>query len=149
MATKSGQETLKNPKRLKGPDLVFFVEHVTKYRAAYQTQIYFCFDTKLDGRSAFVMLKRLYADECDYSAYGIDYRDFYLGFKSKEVRNQVLQDIEECEEQFQMDYNVDLTLGTSETGPDKNKKEEVDWTTYIVIGIAAAVILLLLWDKRK
>lgn len=146
MATKSGQETLKNPKRLKGQDLEFFVEHYTSLRAAYRTQIYFCFDTKVDGKSAFVMLKRVYADECDYSAYGIDYRDFYLGFKSQTVRNQVLQDIEDCVSEFQAANNVDLTLGTSETGPDK---KEVDWTTYIIIGIAAAVILLLLWDKRK
>ena len=119
--------------KLSGENLEFFVNHYEKFRAAYRTQIYFCFDTKPDGKSAFMMLKNVYADECNYSAYGIDYRDFYLGFTSKQTRDWVLSDIEESVKAYQAAHGTDLTGGNSPSGSRKK-------TTNIVIYLIAEQI---------
>lgn len=132
--------------RLQGENLEFFVTHYEKFNKAYKTQIYFCFDTKTDGKSAFVMLKNVYASECNYSAYGIDYRDFYLGFTSKAVRDQVLADIEQSVQAYQKTHGPDLTL--TGTGPDKTRKKD-NTAVYLIAGAVVAVVLALLLNHKK
>ena len=132
--------------KLQGQNLEFFVTHYEKFRAAYTTQIYFCFDTKADGKSAFVMLKSVYASECNYSAYGMDYRDFYLGFTSKQTRDQVLADIEQSVQAYQKAHGTDLTV----TDSDKKQTRKKDNTAvYLIAGAVVAVVLALLLNRKK
>lgn len=42
---------------------------------------------------------------------------------------------------------TDVTNTTAE--PDEPTKETPDWTTYILIGLAAMAIVLLIWPKKK
>ena len=138
--------------RLSGKNLEFFAKHYESFKEAYRTQIYFCFDSKANGKSAFTMLKTVYASECNYNAYGIDHRDFYLGFTSKATRDWVMQDIESSLSAYQEahgndpveEITEDITI-TEVQGAQANK----DWTTYLILGAAVAVILLLLWDNKK
>lgn len=132
--------------RLKGENLEFFVTHYEKFGAAYKTQIYFCFDTKQDGKSAFVMLKNVYAAECNYSAYGADYRDFYLGFTSKATRDQVLTDIEQSVQAYQAQHGTDLSM----TSADKNRTVRKDNTMfYLIAGAVVAVLIALFLNRKK
>lgn len=134
--------------KLQGENLEFFVTHYEKYHAAYKTQIYFCFDSKQDGKSAFVMLKKVYAKECNYSAFGADYRDFYLGFTSKAVRNQVLADIDQAVANYQTAHGVDISGGGSGGGSGK-KKGLGGTSVYIIVGAVVAVVLALVLNRKK
>ena len=90
------------------------------------------------------MLKKVYASECNYSAYGIDYRDFYLGFTSKKTRDWVLNDIESSVESYQANNGI----GGSGSDPD-GKKGTDSTALYIAIGVAVAVVLALMLDRKK
>lgn len=146
-------------KKLSKNQIVFLSNYMEAMDKAYKTQIYFSFADKSKGEKAFNFLKSVYADECNYSAwsgwFGLgDKRDFYLGFVSVQARDNVYNDINkavnayENTDQYQEDYlgtgSEDVTVTTS-----SGKTIFGNNTTYIVIGIALAVILLLLWDKKK
>lgn len=133
--------------KLTGQDLEFFVTHYEKYRSAYRTQIYFCFDTKPDGKSAFAMLKRVYAAECNYSAFGADYRDFYLGFTSTQTRDWVLNDIESAVSAYQAANGPALTGGGSGSG--SGKKGLGSTSLYLIAGAVFAVVLALIINRKK
>ena len=135
--------------KLTGQDLEFFVTHYEKYRSAYRTQIYFCFDTKTDGKSAFAMLKRVYAAECNYSAFGADYRDFYLGFTSTQTRDWVLNDIESAVSAYQASNGTDLTEGGSASGSGSSNKGLGGTSLYLIAGAVLAVVLALIINRKK
>lgn len=145
-------------KKLSKKQIAFLSNHLEAMDKAYKTQIYFCFNDKASGEEAFDFLQDVYSDECNYSAwngwFGIgDKRDFYLGFVSKQARDNVYNDIKNAKdgyqstnqyqnENFGSSYDVDSETETVQT-------KAKSWTTYIVIGAAAIVILLLLWDRKK
>lgn len=145
--------------KLKGSDLEKIATTYEKVSKAYKTQIYFCFATVAAGEAAFNVLKRVYADECNYDAWSGWFgsgnkRDFYLGFKSKQVRNDVYDEITAAIAEYRKanpdDANYVSGSGATpaeDTGDEPAKS--AGWTTYIIIGAAAAVILLLLWDKKS
>ena len=134
--------------KLTGENLEFFVTHYEKYRSAYRTQIYFCFDSKTDGKSAFVMLKKVYAAECNYSAFGADYRDFYLGFTSKQTRDYVLSDIEQAVSSYQASHGTDLT-GTGTGSGGSGKKGLGSTSVLLIAGAVVAVVLALVFNRKK
>ena len=134
--------------KLTGENLEFFVTHYEKYRSAYRTQIYFCFDSKTDGKSAFVMLKKVYAAECNYSAFGADYRDFYLGFTSKQTRDYVLSDIEQAVASYQAAHGIDLT-GTGTGSGGSGKKGLGSTSMLLIAGAVVAVVLALVFNRKK
>lgn len=134
--------------KLTGENLEFFVTHYEKYRSAYRTQIYFCFDSKTDGKSAFVMLKKVYAAECNYSAFGVDYRDFYLGFTSKQTRDYVLSDIEQAVSSYQAAHGTDLT-GTGTGSGGSGKKGLGSTSMLLIAGAVVAVVLALVFNRKK
>lgn len=133
-----------------------FAYHNEAFDKAYTTQIYFCFDSKENGEEAFDYLQDVYSDECNYNAwsgwFGIgDKRDFYLGFVSADARDAVYNDLKNAvasiknTNQYQDAYLTDAPE-TTDTG-DTGKK--TDLTTYIIIGAAAAIIIALLWKRKK
>lgn len=135
--------------KLTGENLEFFVMHYEKYQPAYKTQIYFCFDSKPDGRSAFVMLKKIYAKECNYSAFGADYRDFYLGFTSKATRDAVLTDIEKAVASYQTQHGTDLSGSGSGSGNGSGSKGLGTTSIYLIAGAVVAVVLALILNRKK
>lgn len=135
--------------KLTGQDLEYFVTHYEKYKSAYKTQIYFCFDSKATGKEAFTMLRRVYAAECNYNAYGADYRDFYLGFTSQKVRDAVLADIEQALASYQATHG---TGGASDPNKDKGKDDKKllgDTSVYLIAGAVVAVVMALLLNRKK
>lgn len=148
-------------KLLQGSDLEYIATHYEKISDAYNTQIYFCFDSKESGAEAFDILKRVYAKECNYDAWSGwfgagDKRDFYLGFNTRYVRNLVLSSITHSVSNFR-ETHPDAVYhggGHPETvddnfDPDDDPNNSTDWTTYIIIGAAAMAILILLWPSKK
>lgn len=132
--------------KLTGENLEFFVTHYEKFQSAYRTQIYFCFDSKQDGKSAFVMLKRVYSAECNYSQPGIDYRDFYLGFTSPQTRDHVLADIEQAVSSYQAAHGIDpVNPGSGGSG----KKGLGSTSVLLIAGAAVAVVLALVFTRKK
>lgn len=153
--------------KLSSDVIKFLAENKEKIDKAYHTQIYFCFDSKSDGAKAFDMLREAYAEDCNYYAYGIDYRDFYLGFTSKDKRNEVYDDIIAALTEYHNQYGYDNSnsysgvFGSSPEGKDttsgqygdgykQNTNKKTSSYTYIIIGALAILAILLLWPgKRK
>ena len=132
--------------KLTGENLEFFVTHYEKYRSAYRTQIYFCFDSKTDGKSAFVMLKKVYAAECTYSACGADYRAFYLGFTTPQTRDRVLADIDQAVASYQAAHGIDpVNPGSGGSG----KKGLGSTSMLLIAGAVVAVVLALVFTRKK
>lgn len=145
----------------------FLAENKEKIDKAYRTQIYFCFKSKEKGAKAFDMLREAYSENCNYYAYGIDYRDFYLGFTSKDTRNDVYDDIIAAITEYHTQYGYGTSNGysgvfgsSSSSGSSGNSgsgnedyKKEIKKTssyTYIIIGALVILAILLLWPgKRK
>lgn len=130
--------------RLSNATIELLATYMTECKAAYKTQIYFCFSNKEAGAEAFDMLKSDLADVCNYDAWSGwfgwgDKRDFYLGFVDASTRSAVLSEIK----QAVAEYNA------SDGGAGNFVKKLSGWTTYILIGVAAVVILILLWKKYK
>lgn len=142
--------------KLKQNEIQFLAYHLSAYDKAYSTQIYFLFDTKENGEEGFDLLKRVYGDECNYDAwsgwFGVgDKRDFYLGFDGKEAREQVYNDIKNAIDSYKSSNQYDINDSTGDltaSGTSNTTTKTNDWTTYIVLGAAAAIIIALLWKKK-
>ena len=139
--------------RLNGTDLAFIANH---YEAVnFQpigAMIYFCFDSKQSGEKAWDILKRVYKDSLNgRERYGIDKRDFYLGFNSKEVAANVAKEIQDSIASYSsvdpstIDY---VPQGAVDAGTETVTKKTSNTIIYIVAG-AAVMIILLLWAKKK
>lgn len=149
-------------KKLTKEQIVFLSNHMTAMDKAYKTQIYFCFDDKESGEDAFDLLQNVYSDECNYNAwsgwFGVgDKRDFYLGFTSKQARDNVYNDIKNAKDSYQstnqyQEEHLNSGSGNGNTpDTDTTNSKAKDWVTYIIIGVAVAVIIALLipWKKSK
>lgn len=91
----------------------------------------------------------------DYSG---GYRDFSLVFDTVERRDDVVKNLNanvnayrnaHPEIVYSGDPETPSGTGTTGTASDPTASKAKDWTTYLVIGAAAVVILLLLWDRKR
>lgn len=131
--------------RLRQATIELLATYMTDCEAAYKTQIYFCFSNKEAGAEAFDMLKADLADVCNYDAWSGwfgwgDKRDFYLGFVDASTRSAVLSEIKQAVAEYNASGGSSLETGL---------KKLSGWGTYLIIGAAAVVILILLWKKYK
>ena len=144
-------------KKLSKTQIAFLATYMTQVEKAYQTQIYFCFTDVNSGEEAFNLLKDVYGDECNYEAWGGwfgwgDKRDFYLGFTTKQTRDDVYKDIKNAldayrdTDQYQEEY---LGSGSGTGSSETQTSKAGTWAIYLAIGAVAVIILLLLWDKLK
>ena len=142
--------------KLNGEDLAYIASHREAIYREWRTQIYFSFDSVKSGEKAMGILKRVYSDQINYEHYGIDKRDFYLGFNSSQVANDVCREINDSISEYyavrpeNVNYVApavaDETIeGESLAGVGKSGNT----TTYIIIGAAVMVIVLLLWNRKK
>lgn len=143
--------------KLNGNDLAYIAAHIENFIFEWKTQIYFCFDSKDSGEQAFDILKRVYKNECNYSRYGIDKRDFYLGFTSSTIRNNVFNEIRQAINEYKTVNPEDIDYVPESELPENNLFKNDDnggatksgATTYIIIGAAAIILVLLLWNTKK
>lgn len=127
--------------RLSNQTIELLAAYMTDCDVAYKTQIYFCFSNKEAGAEAYDLLKMDLADVCNYDAWSGwfgwgDKRDFYLGFTDAETRSRVHSEIMAAV----AEYNA--------TSPGIGPKLK-GWATYLAIGAAAVIIIILLWRKFK
>ena len=117
--------------------LATYMKDATPYG---KTQIKFKFTNKEAGSQAYELLMQDYADVCD-KQYGEDTpKIFRLGFVDADTRTAVLSEIK----QAVAAYNASGTGGA-----DKYIEKISGWITYLLIGVAAVVIFVLLWKKYK
>lgn len=141
--------------KLKGEALKFAAAHMTSCRKhGYKKyRVLVCADSNKDGKTLCTYLQEAYSPSniADYSG---GYRDFSLVFDTVSRRDEVVDDINKAVNAYR-DANPGIA---PETSPPENpvvddplddQTKSPSWTTYIVIGAAAVVILLLLWDRKK
>ena len=76
------------------------------------------------------------------------WKKFGLRFEYVWQRDQAVADVNAAQSAY-FDEEPDTEEPTDPEKPEKEEETETDWTTYIIIGVAAAVILLLLWDNKR
>lgn len=141
--------------KLTPENIKYIHQHNESIHPAYKTQIYFCFDSKETGVEAFRLLKSAYGSDINYSAYGLDWRDFYVGFTSKGKRDEVYNEIITDLGNYDNSHPNELLEGPQNPtevtvpGDDTFTQPKSDYATYIVIGAAAIILVLLLWDRKK
>lgn len=140
--------------RLTGTDLAYIANHRERIYREWATQIYFCFDSKQTGEKAFDILTRVFADSINYKNFGKDKRDFYLGFNSRQVADDVMKEIDDSIAAYlavdpnQINYmSAEEADEAVEGGIFSGKSGNTTW--YIIAGAAAVILLLLLWDRKK
>ena len=140
--------------KLQGYKLEYCSEHIVSYRkmSAGKRMKVVC-DSKEDGEAVHSYLKGVYGSK-SYDK-GLDWEDFTMIFSSKDDRDDAYKDLDGALTEFR-EANPEHTpmygtgTGDDPTSPDDSDTEKTDWTTYIIIGAAAAIIIALLipW-KRK
>lgn len=115
--------------------LAIYMKDATPYG---KTQIKFKFTNKEAGNQAYELLMQDYADVCDKQYGEGTPKIFRLGFVDADTRTAVLSEIKQAVAQ----YNA-----ADSNGPDIQKIS--GWITYLLIGVAAVVIFVLLWKKYK
>ena len=144
--------------KLTSDQIKFIAQNYQNIDKVYRSQIKFCFNSKNKGETAFNMLQEAYKSEIENYHYGTDKRDFRFEYTSKDVRDQVYDDILNAIAVYHNSYGYETNdygdvFSGSEidivSGTDTDIKKTTDWTTYIIIGAAAVVIVLLLWDKKR
>ena len=112
------------------------------------------------GRNLAAILQTAYnaTGIADYSG---GYKDFSLCFDTMWRRDEVVQQINAAISKYRAEHseiynppqqteppisgeNLETTENT-----ETPQKESPDWTTYIIIGLAAVAIVLLVWPKKK
>lgn len=140
--------------RLNGNDLAYIASHREAIYREWNTQIYFSFDSVKSGEKAMGILKRVYADQINYEHYGIDKRDFYLGFNSRQVADDVCKEINDSISEYYAvrPENVNYVPASAVEEEEESLAgvgKSGNTTTYIIIGAAVMVIVLLLWNRKK
>lgn len=147
-------------KILTGNNLSFIATHREEIEL-YHGGIYFCFDTKANGTEAYEILTNRLSSDIRTTRYGLDKRDFTIYFnggenKAKEIYTEIKKEVEDyrnAHPEATDPYYEDPTGTGSGTGTGSTTSATAskakDWTTYLVIGAAAVVILLLLWDRKR
>lgn len=138
--------------RLKGENIAFFSKHIEQFDKAYQKQIYFCFDTPSNGEAMFKVLRNTYGDGFKNCNYGADYRDFYMVFNDGGARTWVYDDINSSLVAYRLAHGNDVVEDPENTTvSDVEVTKSGSSTTYIIIGVAAVAVILimLLWDRKR
>lgn len=104
-------------------------------------------DTKANARTIGSYLKTAWGAASIKDDSGGD-SDLSLVFDHVWQRDQAVQEINEEVNAYRL-ANPGSIFGSAPTPTDIPEKESPDWTTYIIIGVAAAAIILLIWPKKK
>ena len=157
--------------KLKGNNLAYVAQHLvscSKHSSKRWAKV--VTDSADAGSKVYNILKAAYKPS-DYSK-GLDWEDFSMKFDTVTGRDEAVQDINEAVAEYmeahpdQLDTPLDDPIGSGKddkegyrpgqtTGgganatPDSPEETKTDWTTYIILGAAAAIIIALVVWKRK
>ena len=148
--------------KLKGQALAFVASHMTLCRAHRNaaSRAYVTVDEEDNVSRVMAFLQNTYPVK-KFDDTSITDLDFVMVFKDSETRYNVVNDInaavaeylEAHPEVINPDYEppVDNAPPASdgEESDEDEEKTKTDWTTYIIIGAAVAIIIALLVWKRK
>lgn len=148
--------------KLKGNALDFCARHITTYRkmTTFPSRLYVYADDKQNGERIYQHLSSAYAPR-NYSK-GWDWADFELIFNNTDERNSAYSDMDKAITSYREshpdtdpDYDPDTyepttptTTGTVVSDEDTESPDR-DYTTYIIIGAAAIILVMLLWERKK
>ena len=144
--------------KLTGEALAFVAEHMRECRkagGALKRQMVVTCDSSTNAKTIVPWLKSLWGAE---KIVGDIKKESSIKFEYMWQRDQAVEQINAEVNAYRLAHPeliVPTTPQTPETptqtepDPDEPEKEAIDWTTYIVIGVAAVAIILLIWPKRK
>lgn len=154
--------------RLKGEDLQFIAINLQKpiKTLARKDRLWFDFGNATAGRQAHDIIKRVYAAEYVISGDVANYTDFNMKFKSESTAEWVKQDINSSLDEYNAYHegsgvgggnNEGLGTGSGTGGSGTGGSGtggsgtgfKMGTTTYIIIGAAVIILVLLLWDRKK
>lgn len=144
--------------KLNGYRLEFVAENVKTFRKkSASRRLYVDMKTKNTGEEAYGYLSEVYPVK-SYDK-GLGWGDFTMIFDNESDRNSAYNDMLGAIDAYR---NVTGTTTSTVNGggsysgnasgvalPGTTATKNRDWTTYLVIGAAAVVILMLLWDRKK
>ena len=137
-------------------DLKFIATHLTELGKSRNGRgVYFLFDTLANGNTAFAVLETVFPD--NDKSYGIDKRDFNFLFPSREKRDEVYDQLSSEINDYKVKHDEEIRdkQGKDEdydTGSDDTPDTATSGNKtylYVVIGAAAIILILLLWDNKK
>lgn len=153
--------------RLSGDDLAWMYGHLKPnyHQLARKDRLWFAFDNQSEGRKGHDIIVRVYRDYYEDSGDVGNYTDFNIKFSSRDAAEWVLADIQDSFQAYYT-YHPETVMGgqggdespeppdpytNTNPGTDSSDKKTTDWITYIVIGVAAVaiVILLLRWKPKR
>ena len=112
--------------------------------------IYLCFDTVKNGEMAYGILLRVFPNH-DHST-GIDKRDFHILFPSRSERDEAFDGLTSEIAGYAASNDHGSGYGSDEFFEGSGSSETTGksgWVTYLIIGVVAVIIFLLLWNKKK
>ncbi len=148
--------------KLKGKALQTIKDNVSSVRKSSDKNVYFhC--TSNDGGVAVRDAIRTVFKPKDVTRYNYDleafivpfgishWRDFRAKFSTESEADECFNEVDAAVNSAYAEEIYDPVSGVDDENPDGTgvKTKAKSWTTYIVIGAAAIVILLLLWDRKK
>lgn len=152
---------------LTGENLKYAAENIKECRkhGYNKRRVLIVASSHFTGRTLAPILQEAYnaTDIADYSG---GYEDFSLCFDTVWRRDEVVNQINAAIAKYRSEHpellntpdpslpweTEDETPEAAESAeetPDTPQKESPDWTTYIIIGLAAVAIVLLVWPKKK
>lgn len=137
-------------KYLSNKKLDFIAKHLEEIERSGASGIYFCFNNKKNGETAYGYLQGVWPDNDTRT--GWDKRDFTFFFGDRGKRNEVFEAlVKEIQDYKTVHPEVDdpLVDDPSDTGEGNGVSGILGGSTlYVVMGAAAIILILLLWDKK-
>lgn len=82
-----------------------------------------------------------------------DWKFFYVECDSEDAAKNLVTDIGKCIEEYYVEPKTEEPEEKETASKKEDEKEpeegKTDWTTYILLGLAAVAIVLLIWPKKK
>ena len=144
--------------KLNGSKLAYIAEnYVTFKKMAAPKRLYVDMGENEIGEKAYGYLSRVYPVKT-YDK-GFTWADFTMVFNSEKDRNDAFEDMNGAISEWEEAQNAPEPEEEEEEDPptekptvsedeDEETKPAVDYSTYIVLGAAAIIIVLLLWDRK-
>ena len=137
-------------------NLAYVSEHMLDCRkhSSKKRRVLIKADSNDSGKKLAQIMKTAYpeAEIMDYSG---GYRDFSLQFQYVWRRDEVVNEINGQVAAYRNAHPESINTQSADDPAaddptDEPEKKSTGWTTYIIIGVAVAIIaILLLWDRKK
>lgn len=143
---------------LKGDNIKYVAKHLTlcrKHNSADRIVVYVDDQDYHAGVQQRLITAYPIKKVTDQSPKDLDFVLVPQGLHAKDIVNDINRTVDDYRQQHPeiLVDDDDLTPDTapdSDTDTDEEEPKTIDWSTYIVIGLAVvAVIVILLWDRKR